>query len=120
MRNSHWGKIKDRKHRRLIFTYALSSPTPSEKKASPLQTRKNARFRERLPCPLRKDRGRANGEVAQMLLVVPETITDGLPLLYATFPRLTQAIDAFFADIGRYRDALTTLTTANFEMLTRP
>jgi transposase len=39
---------------------------------------KNPRFRERLHCLLLKDRGHTNTEVAQMLLVVPETITDWL------------------------------------------
>ena len=41
---------------------------------------KNPRFRERLQCLLLKDRGHTNAEVAQMLLVVPETITDWLNL----------------------------------------
>ncbi len=41
---------------------------------------KNARFRERLQCLLLKDRGHTNTEVAQMLLVVPETITVWLNL----------------------------------------
>lgn len=41
---------------------------------------KNPRFRERLHCLLLKDRGHTNIEVAQMLLVVPETITDWLNL----------------------------------------
>ena len=41
---------------------------------------KNARFRERLQCLLLKDRGHTNGEVAEMLLVVPDTITDWLNL----------------------------------------
>jgi transposase len=39
---------------------------------------KNPRFRERLHCLLLKDRGHTNTEVAEMLLVVPETITDWL------------------------------------------
>ena len=39
---------------------------------------KNPRFRERLQCLLLKDRGLTNGEVAEMLLVVPETITQWL------------------------------------------
>jgi transposase len=39
---------------------------------------KNPRFRERLQCLLLKDRGLTNTEVAQMLLVVPETVTDWL------------------------------------------
>lgn len=41
---------------------------------------KNPRFRERLQCLLLKDRGHTNLEVAEMLLVVPETITDWLNL----------------------------------------
>ena len=41
---------------------------------------KNPRLRERLQCLLLKDRGLTNGEVAAMLLVVPETITDWLNL----------------------------------------
>ncbi len=41
---------------------------------------KNPRFRERLQCLLLKDRGHTHGEVAEMLLVVPETITDWLNL----------------------------------------
>jgi transposase len=41
---------------------------------------KNPRFRERLHCLLLKDRGHTNTEVAEMLLVVPETITDWLNL----------------------------------------
>ena|SRR5882672_10745295 len=41
---------------------------------------KNPRFRERLQCLLLKDRGHTNIEVAQMLLVVPETVTDWLNL----------------------------------------
>lgn len=41
---------------------------------------KNARFRERLQCLLLKDRGHTNGEVAEMLLVVPDTITVWLNL----------------------------------------
>ena len=41
---------------------------------------KNPRFRERLQCLLFKDRGLTNGAVAEMLLVVPETITDWLNL----------------------------------------
>ena len=41
---------------------------------------KNPRFRERLQCLLLKDRGLTNGEVADLLLVVPETITDWLNL----------------------------------------
>lgn len=38
----------------------------------------NPRFRERLQCLLFKDRGLTNNEVAEMLAVVPETITDWL------------------------------------------
>jgi transposase len=41
---------------------------------------KNSRFRERLQCLLFKDRGLTNIEVADMLEVVPETITDWLNL----------------------------------------
>src|SRR5437016_2474457 len=41
---------------------------------------KNPRFRERLQCLLLKDRGHTNTEVAQMLLVVPETVTQWLNL----------------------------------------
>ena len=41
---------------------------------------KNPRFRERLQCLLLKDRGLTNIEVAQMLLVVPETVSDWLNL----------------------------------------
>lgn len=41
---------------------------------------KNPRFRERLQCLLLKDRGHTNGEVAEMLLVVPDTITQWLNL----------------------------------------
>jgi transposase len=41
---------------------------------------KNPRFRERLQCLLFKDRGLTNTEVAEMLQVVPETITDWLNL----------------------------------------
>jgi transposase len=44
---------------------------------------KNPRFRERLHCLLLKDRGHTNLEVAEMLLVVPETITDWLNLYQA-------------------------------------
>jgi Homeodomain-like domain len=43
---------------------------------------KNPRFRERLQCLLLKERGLTNGEVAEMLLVVPETITKWLNLYY--------------------------------------
>ena len=39
---------------------------------------KNPRFRERLHCLLLKDRGHTNTEVAQMLLVSQDTITDWL------------------------------------------
>ena len=39
---------------------------------------KNPRFRERLHCLLLKDRGLTNTEVADMLLVAPETITEWL------------------------------------------
>ena len=42
-----------------------------------------------------------------------------LSLFYATFAQFTQAIDAFFADIGQYKDELSTLMTENFEILTR-
>ncbi len=42
-----------------------------------------------------------------------------LSVFYATFPRFTQAIDAFFADRGRYQDALTTLMTEKVKILTR-
>ena len=41
---------------------------------------KNPRFRERLQCLLFKDRGLTNIEAADMLQVVPETITDWLNL----------------------------------------
>jgi transposase len=41
---------------------------------------KNPRFRERLQCLLFKDRGLSNIEVADLLQVVPETITDWLNL----------------------------------------
>lgn len=41
---------------------------------------KNPRFRERLQCLLLKQRGFTNIEVAQMLLVVPETVIDWLNL----------------------------------------
>lgn len=41
---------------------------------------KNPRFRERLQCLLFKDRGFTNTEVADLLAVVPETITDWLNL----------------------------------------
>src|SRR5207249_7733415 len=41
---------------------------------------KNPRFRERLQCLLFKDRGLTNIEVADLLEVVPETITDWLNL----------------------------------------
>ena len=44
------------------------------------KTEKNPRFRERLQCLLLKDRGHTNIEVAEMLLVVPETVTDWLNL----------------------------------------
>ena len=37
---------------------------------------------------------------------------------YQTFAQFTAAIDAFFADIGRYRQELATLMTENFELLT--
>lgn len=41
---------------------------------------KNPRYRERLQCLLFKDRGLTNLEVADLLQVVPETITDWLNL----------------------------------------
>jgi transposase len=41
---------------------------------------KNPRFRERLHCLLLKERGLTNIEVAEILLVVPETISDWLHL----------------------------------------
>jgi transposase len=41
---------------------------------------KNPRYRERLQCLLFKDRGLTNLEVAALLQVVPETITDWLNL----------------------------------------
>jgi transposase len=41
---------------------------------------KNPRFRERLQCLLFKDRGLTNNDVADLLEVVPETITDWLNL----------------------------------------
>lgn len=41
---------------------------------------KNPRFRERLHCLLLKERGHTNSEVAQMLLVSQDTITDWLNL----------------------------------------
>jgi transposase len=41
---------------------------------------KNPRFRERLQCLLFKDRGLSNIEVADLLHVVPETISDWLNL----------------------------------------
>lgn len=41
---------------------------------------KNPRFRERLQCLWLKDRGHTNSEVADMLLVAPDTITDWLNL----------------------------------------
>jgi transposase len=44
------------------------------------KSEKNPRFRERLQCLLLKERGFTNIEVAQMLLVVPETVTDWLNL----------------------------------------
>lgn len=37
---------------------------------------------------------------------------------YATFAQFTQAIDAFFKEIQRYRSELSTLMTENFEILT--
>lgn len=36
---------------------------------------------------------------------------------YATYARFTQAIDAFFQDLGRYRSELGTLMAENFEIL---
>jgi len=36
---------------------------------------------------------------------------------YATFAQFTQAIDAFFQDLGRYKSELDTLMTENFEIL---
>ncbi len=37
---------------------------------------------------------------------------------YATYAQFTQAIDAFFHNLPRYRSELATLMTENFEMLT--
>ena len=59
------------KHLRLIFTDAQREEIVRRYKQE-----KNARFRERLQCLLLKDRGHTNLEVAAMLLVVPDTITD--------------------------------------------
>jgi|SRR5581483_11169864 len=42
------------------------------------KTEKNARFRERLPCLLLKDQGYTNTQIAQVLLVCPDTITTWL------------------------------------------
>jgi transposase len=39
---------------------------------------KNPRFRERLHCLLLKDRGHTNTDVAEILLVTPDTITEWL------------------------------------------
>ena len=36
---------------------------------------------------------------------------------YATFAQFTQAIDAFFQDLGQYKGELDTLMTENFEIL---
>jgi transposase len=47
------------------------------------KSEKNPRFRERLQCLLFKDRGMTNLEVAALLQVVPETITDWLNLYRA-------------------------------------
>ena len=63
------------KHLRLTFTDAQR-----EEIARRYKQEKNARFRERLHCLLLKDRGHTNSEVAQILLVVPDTITDWLRL----------------------------------------
>jgi transposase len=38
---------------------------------------------------------------------------------YATYAQFTQAISAFFADLGRYAAELRTLMTENFEILGR-
>ena len=37
---------------------------------------------------------------------------------YATYAQFTQAIDAFFQELHRYRSELATLMTENFELLT--
>jgi transposase len=37
---------------------------------------------------------------------------------YPTFAQFTQAIDAFFADLGRYAEELATLMTDNFQIFT--
>lgn len=47
------------------------------------KTEKNVRFRERLHCLLLKDQGYSNTDVAGILQVVPETITDWLHLYEA-------------------------------------
>src|SRR6185369_10150861 len=64
---------------------------------------KNPRFRERLQCLLFKDRGLTNTEVAEMLQVVPETITDWLNLyedagLEALCRLQTGGSDSFLSD----------------------
>lgn len=42
-----------------------------------------------------------------------------LSVFYATFAEFTHAIDTFFANIGHYKNELSTLMTENFEILTR-
>jgi transposase len=41
-----------------------------------------------------------------------------LVTFYATYEQFTQAIDAFFQEIKRYKSELSTLMTENFELLT--
>jgi transposase len=41
-----------------------------------------------------------------------------LVTFYATYAQFTQAIDAFFQEIKRYKSELSTLMTENFELLT--
>ena len=41
-----------------------------------------------------------------------------LVTFYATYAQFTQAIDAFFQELKRYKSELSTLMTENFEVLT--